>query len=107
MLIKNPVIVSIEKSHSFCLFNPVFVYWKNPKLFVNLIRSLSIKKIHSFCDLYEAARHSYKPFQQLELDSYVEALDTLKSQVIKWELWRSCKNRKKNLMKLETQNLSE
>ncbi|XP_023323957.1 uncharacterized protein C1orf43 homolog [Eurytemora carolleeae] len=39
------------------------------------------KKIHSFCDLYEAARHSYKPFLQQDLDKFIQALQALKSQV--------------------------
>jgi hypothetical protein len=39
------------------------------------------KKIHGFCDLYEHARHSYRPFRGAELARYLQALSELKLQV--------------------------
>jgi NICE-3 protein len=42
---------------------------------------LEPKKIHRFCDLYEHARHSYRPFKGPELAKYLQHLSELKLQV--------------------------
>jgi len=42
---------------------------------------LEPKEIHRFCDLYEAARHSYKPFLASDLHTFTDALHVLKKQV--------------------------
>lgn len=43
---------------------------------------LEPKKIHRFCDLYEQARHSHRPFRGPELAKYLQHLSELKLQVI-------------------------
>lgn len=43
---------------------------------------LEPKKIHAFCDLYEHARHSCRPFRSAELARYLQFLSELKLQVI-------------------------
>jgi len=40
------------------------------------------KKIHTFCDLFDHARHSYKPFLADELGSFNTSLNHLKQQVV-------------------------
>jgi len=40
------------------------------------------KKIHGFCDLYDHARHSYKPFMEAELKHFLSDLQDLKNQVL-------------------------
>ena len=40
------------------------------------------KHVHVFCDMYEHARHSYKPFGQIEFKNYVNVLSELKNLVI-------------------------
>jgi len=42
---------------------------------------LDPKHVHSFCDIYEHARHSYRQFGQVELNNYLNLLDDLKSLV--------------------------
>jgi len=40
------------------------------------------KHVHVFCDMYEHARHSYKPFGRIEFNNYVNILSELKNLVI-------------------------
>jgi len=42
---------------------------------------LDPRQVHLFCDMYEHARHSYRPFGQLELNNYLNLLDELKTLV--------------------------
>ena len=43
---------------------------------------IPFQDIHVFCDLYEMARHSYKPFLPEQLNAFNIALNHLKQQVL-------------------------
>jgi len=44
---------------------------------------LDPKQVHLFCDGFDHARHSYKPFGSVELNNYLNLLNELKSLVVR------------------------